>query len=422
MMVRTFRLLLELLLCVLAYAARHEEGSQEQEETCENSARPLHHAVKVARGARELLAGKSYELRFVDPIKDSAEWMALQKMVAVREPDELGKGRDAANWFQALFNKGGYSDLVLMTAAAVDYHHGYSTYGDEKARMRSELKKEGKHQFERIPWLPSEKSRDLMELQRKLNRTEISEDLNEVLLLHGTKEVNIKEILKRGLADRNMYRRFDAEGYTCPRECEYDRRGNIRRRPCHQNMFGCGVYMSDDIDKIDQYCVPLTSEDIYSIDWSGLDMMANYDEKAMDFFHKNNQHIFYAFVVRALLGNIKVVKFPPGDYAHFSNGFYNADGKKYHSQFIPRKSRKNKRGLRYHEVTAAADGSRTEIAYIFAFARCTMRHAIGKGKTAEKAAFFGTLRKGLTDLCDDYHRFTDPNHYSLDWTQYPLGF
>eukprot|EP00928_Gymnodinium_smaydae_P030001 TRINITY_DN2242_c0_g1_i2.p1 TRINITY_DN2242_c0_g1~~TRINITY_DN2242_c0_g1_i2.p1 ORF type:complete len:402 (-),score=34.44 TRINITY_DN2242_c0_g1_i2:55-1260(-) len=302
----------------------------------------------------------------IKPTVDREEWKAIQKMFVVNHGEDLGRGRDTSGWNQV---HGLYDDIQVVTALRVKYtEETQSEYEKQKLQLQKEVLKNSKA-FDRIEGLKTQKSGRLVRALKK-HKIFFCSEINEQLLLHATKDANVLTILDKGLKD------FRCGSWYCD--------------PCTNSLFGCGVYLADEIEKADQYATPVNTQ---KLNYSTIDAIVRHQNNnafLKDFLIKHNSHIFYAFIVKALLGKAKtVVRTTDRRQQHldFRNGYFEdfKDNRLfgrtqldlYHSQFIPstrtlaKLSGTNKSVIeRYNEVTSDALGRRTEILYVVAYTRC----------------------------------------------------
>eukprot|EP00928_Gymnodinium_smaydae_P030000 TRINITY_DN2242_c0_g1_i1.p1 TRINITY_DN2242_c0_g1~~TRINITY_DN2242_c0_g1_i1.p1 ORF type:complete len:399 (-),score=40.18 TRINITY_DN2242_c0_g1_i1:55-1251(-) len=299
----------------------------------------------------------------IKPTVDRQEWKAIQNMFVVNHGEDLGIGRDTSGWNRV---HGLYDNVQVVTALRVKYKDEVeSQYEKQKAELLEELHNNSKA-FSAIRGLKTKKSGHLIRALKK-QHIYIRREINEVLLLHATKDANVLKILDNGLKD------FRCGSWWCD--------------SCANSLFGCGVYLADEIEKADQYATPVNTRNYSTI----AEIVRHQNNNALlkRFMIDHNSNIFYAFIVKALLGRTKTVvrtkeryqqhlDFKDGYFVDFKDGYiFRTWLDRYHSQFIP--STRTLAELsgtnfsvieRYNEVTSDALGRRTEILYVVAYTRC----------------------------------------------------
>jgi len=177
----------------------------------------------------------------------------FQKLLSVRYPHTLGKGRDIAVYGRT------YSRLEVMYAWQIispERRAAYHIQRDALARDRARAEKQGVS----VPTVSSRLSAIGKNLQEPLQA-------NEGWFLHGTKPENVLPILSAGLSEK-----------MCT------------------GKFGKGVYLAEDPEKPDQYVTPDTK---YMA--PGLEDLHKRLYRARCARHPN-EDLFYVFAVRAAAG------------------------------------------------------------------------------------------------------------------------
>jgi len=176
------------------------------------------------------------------------ELAELEAFLDCTHPEQLGKGRDAKTYSRK------YSELSLFAAWHFDVPDRADIYNAQKRIAFREMSSTGIKQRVHTKF-------------DDLSLGNLEPEVNEKWLLHGTQPHLVMPIFTGGLDER-----LSSLG----------------------SMFGAGVYLSEDPEKIDQYVRP---DDGRNPDLS---------ELHSQLFHSNFTHpgddLFYVFVVRAVLG------------------------------------------------------------------------------------------------------------------------
>lgn len=153
------------------------------------------------------------------PVED-ALLPALNALLHVEDPKQLGKGNDVTAYPRK------YTSLKLEAAwhcVAPDRDVRYEAAKNEVKRDILELKKQGKN-LQLLPTKLDQAGRHVPATGGGLDR-----DLNEKWLLHGTKPEFVLKLLKEGFNERVT---------------------------SSSGMLGRGVYLAENAEKVDQYCLP----------------------------------------------------------------------------------------------------------------------------------------------------------------------
>jgi len=186
---------------------------------------------------------------------DTETLETLKHMFQVMQPGELGKGRDVHKYHRA------YSDLEIHCAWRIEHPGLWGRFASERVMMTQQMKRAGPRYQEAVK---TKLAKAATGLPGKVN-----EQVNETWLLHGSKPDVLLAILSNGLNDRVTSGR---------------------------GGFGAGIYLAEDPEKADQYCVAdpqYASPDLEDLHHRLYRPQGN---------KHPNEHLHYCFVVRTLLG------------------------------------------------------------------------------------------------------------------------
>eukprot|EP00746_Dinoflagellata_sp_MGD_P126462 gnl/MRDRNA2_/MRDRNA2_61301_c0_seq2.p1 gnl/MRDRNA2_/MRDRNA2_61301_c0~~gnl/MRDRNA2_/MRDRNA2_61301_c0_seq2.p1 ORF type:complete len:608 (-),score=87.92 gnl/MRDRNA2_/MRDRNA2_61301_c0_seq2:289-2112(-) len=186
---------------------------------------------------------------------DTAEWSDLCKLFHVTDPQNLGIGRDVKE-------TGAYTVLTPVCAWQIDAPSRQSMYDAAKQGIidAQTLAAESSGEEAQLPQV-STKLDDAAE-----SLYDLDSQVNEKVLLHGTKPETLINLLQNGLSER-----FSG------------------------GLFGCGSYLAEDASKIDQYCTS-DSQKEGQLEMLHKKLFEECDVKRFD-------NLFYAIVVRVALGH-----------------------------------------------------------------------------------------------------------------------
>eukprot|EP00927_Polykrikos_kofoidii_P078127 TRINITY_DN74995_c0_g1_i1.p1 TRINITY_DN74995_c0_g1~~TRINITY_DN74995_c0_g1_i1.p1 ORF type:complete len:572 (+),score=116.48 TRINITY_DN74995_c0_g1_i1:184-1716(+) len=206
---------------------------------------------------------KGWSLQRLNSDEQQGELSQISEMFKVPDPHNLGYGRDVRA------SDGKYNKLVV--------NHVWQIMGSDQTCLYQSAKKVMRRAMRKLKRVD-----DLSELPTRTKLDDVcsgfdlDQATNEKMMLHGTKPEVVLTIVQNGLDER-----FSG------------------------GLFGCGVYLSEDPSKIDQYCTPDPGpgseglEDLHQALYDGIE-------------HPGN--VFYAFVVRVLMG--MPVHTKDGEVAH----------------------------------------------------------------------------------------------------------
>lgn len=187
---------------------------------------------------------------------------ALAAFLNIRDPAQLGKGRDAKPYPRK------YSSLVLEEAWEVRALDRDAVYQIEQRKTTREVKK----LYEQgIAIRPEQTKLDdcIMKISFLLESEPLTL-INEKLLLHGTKPQRVIPILHQGLSERLS---------------------------SMKGVFGAGVYLAEDAEKIDQYTEPDKGEGSPGCEELHAALFPPGGEA-----NHCGEDLFYCFVVQTILG------------------------------------------------------------------------------------------------------------------------
>ena len=196
-----------------------------------------------------------FALRALLPGTDKSTLKSLEALLKIDRPKWLGKGNDVSKTY------GPYDKLKLACAWEVNHPLLRSKYTAGSLTVQQELRQlqnRGKD-VTTVPGLPVKTAR--------VRGFELSEDCNEVILLHGVNREKLFNLLSTGLNER-----FAGIGAGA--------------------AFGAGVYLAEDAGKTDQY----VSAD------SAYDPSSELHKRLYDETMPHPEDVFYVLVVRAALG------------------------------------------------------------------------------------------------------------------------
>jgi len=219
------------------------------------------HAPAAAAKAAAAKAADGFALL---PVTDALVLRSLEALLQTERPEWLGKGKDVSKKY------GPYDSLKLACAWKVDHPRNLDKYTTGVKRVQEELKlleKKGKknvsthtdHKNPPVPGLPVKTDR--------VGGFPLSQDCNEVVLLHGTNPDRLLALLSTGLNER-----YSGTGAG--------------------TAFGDGVYLAEDVGKTDQY----VSAD------SAYDPSCELHKRLYGRTVRHPSDVFYVLVVRAALG------------------------------------------------------------------------------------------------------------------------
>jgi len=146
-----------------------------------------------------------------------ADWEMITQIMHVTDPQNLGIGRDVRERTK-------YKTLKPMRAWRIN--------DDEEMIVFEAKKRTVQRQLRELQDEGLSISKVATKLDAVSRMCEVSEDVNEKVLLHGTKPGHVFKIVNSGLNER-----FSG------------------------GLFGHGVYLAEDPSKIDQYCTSGTAEE-----------------------------------------------------------------------------------------------------------------------------------------------------------------
>jgi hypothetical protein len=206
---------------------------------------------------------------------DGREFQAVRGFFKVSNPCHLGVGRDVVA-------KEHYSDLRPVCAWRVTSEIGQAKYDIEKQAIATTMMTVEKTM--RLPYLETRLDAATADLA-KLDRNR-----NEKWLLHGTRPENIVAILQNGLNEH-----------------------------LSGGLFGSGIYLAEDVEKIDQYATP----DFGSSEDKAIGMLHQ-----LLYTNEGQRHpgrIFYGLVVQVALGMSQFTKDGKTNVATKESCFARAD-------------------------------------------------------------------------------------------------
>lgn len=265
------------------------------------------------------------------PVTLPSELEVLQEMLRVYDPDKLGSGRQSSVWASA---HGNYSSLKLRLAWKMHLPNKFKSYEANRKHVKGEIAFLG--------YLDDGNLKDEMKVLTKLDdlneKFHADSAVNEKFLLHGTKPESVLTIMHNGLSER-----FSG------------------------GLFGHGVYMAEDAEKIDQYTTPDDGE---------LSRLETLREKIFVNGMKHpGKDLFYVFVVRACLGI--AVETSDGEISSKEphQDVFNDSSKRELSAIpdsdpaIPYHALIGEHGASLHRELLTFNGDRTVLEYLLAYSR-----------------------------------------------------
>eukprot|EP00927_Polykrikos_kofoidii_P084012 TRINITY_DN8746_c0_g1_i2.p1 TRINITY_DN8746_c0_g1~~TRINITY_DN8746_c0_g1_i2.p1 ORF type:complete len:404 (-),score=56.99 TRINITY_DN8746_c0_g1_i2:744-1955(-) len=182
-------------------------------------------------------------------------WKALCLMFQVDDPENLGVGRDVKE-------KDAYNMIRPIHGWKLGCPHRASLHDTAQQMVVRDLQ-----DVQTLVGNTQVKSK-LHAAAAQLQKEGVTEEVQELFLLHGTKPQSIRSIMRNGLNEKMS-----------------------------SGLFGKGIYLAEDVSKIDQYCTvdsgPCASEE-------GLQTL--HEELYSDSDLQHPGAVFYAFVCRATIG------------------------------------------------------------------------------------------------------------------------
>ncbi|CAK9050515.1 unnamed protein product [Durusdinium trenchii] len=186
------------------------------------------------------------------------ELRTIRRMFVVRQPDELGKGRDAMTYDQT------YSNLVVHCAWRIEHESLWPKYAAERNDVMRNMCQIRKNQLALDSW-----DSRLDDASQSMPG-ELFDEVGEKYLLHGTSPERLLDILHQGFTEKLS---------------------------SLKGIFGAGNYLAEDPEKIDQYTRPDPG-----LGTPGLEELHSRLYRAGGNHHPDDDNIFYCFLVRATCG------------------------------------------------------------------------------------------------------------------------
>jgi hypothetical protein len=209
------------------------------------------------RPSKSSLAVKKegFALRALRPETDASELQSLEALLQIDLPKWLGWGKDQKEKY------GPYDSLKLACAWKVDHPSLMIKYAAGKQRVQQEIELLGENgkNVKCVPGWPVKTAR--------ARGFTLSQDCNEVILLHGTNPENLLDLLSTGLNERYSGTNVGTN-------------------------FGDGVYLAEDAGKTDQY---VSADSMY-------DPNSELHKRLYDETVPHPDDVFYVLAVRAALG------------------------------------------------------------------------------------------------------------------------
>jgi hypothetical protein len=209
------------------------------------------------RSSKNSLALKKdgFALRALRPETDASELQSLEALLQTERPKWLGWGKDQKGKY------GPYDKLKLACAWKVVHPRLMDKYtaGKKVVQQEIELLGENGKNVKCVPGWPVKTAR--------ARGFDLSQDCNEVILLHGTNPEKLLTLLSTGLNERYSGTNVGTD-------------------------FGDGVYLAEDAGKTDQY---VSADSMY-------DPNSELHKRLYDETVPHPDDVFYVLVVRAALG------------------------------------------------------------------------------------------------------------------------
>ena len=201
------------------------------------------------------LKKEGFALRALRPETDASELQSLEALLQTERPDWLGWGKDVKG------KKDPYDKLKLACAWKVVHPRLMDKYtaGKKVVQQEIELLGENGKNVKYVPGWPVKTAR--------ARGFTLSQDCNEVILLHGTNPEKLLALLSTGLNERYSGTNVGTN-------------------------FGDGVYLAEDAGKTDQY---VSADSMY-------DPSSELHKRLYDETVPHPDDVFYVLAVRAALG------------------------------------------------------------------------------------------------------------------------
>jgi hypothetical protein len=203
------------------------------------------------------------------PVPDGEELDALKAVCRVTKPDELGKGRDAHKYPRA------YRNLQVHCAWRIEHRDTWPVYDIHRHNVSENLRQaKEKHPTTPQPFKTGSVETMMSEAASRLPG-QLNEGAGETWLLHGTQPGVVLSILQNGFTDRVA---------------------------SLNSAFGIGIYLAENIEKVDQYA----KQDPHYEHPGHQELHGRLFRAGGNTFP--DEDIFYCFVVRAAMGAQNVIQ------------------------------------------------------------------------------------------------------------------